>query len=222
MTYPKFKTSSLEPPLILIQNVSCYLTAAATNQPLLEVATHSPSNEPAKNLNKVPTGSEETKWSLLNHHPLESNSDSDHAKDLETLQSKNKEVENKAVKSSEEAVGSTVGSSSSAGSLVFGIILAMILISSVLFVGVKKLEAIRRRREYRWVFNIRILYLFQSSLFFTLSVCLYTSKYLLSKKTLHFEIPSTFQKKWVGFKTEAIKKIALKFINPFTLFQANE
>ena len=78
-------------------------------------------------------------------------------KDLETLKSSNnREMENKGVKSSEEAVGSTVGSSSSAGSLIFGVILAMILISSVLFVGVKKIEAIRRRREYRWVFNIRI------------------------------------------------------------------
>ena len=105
-------------------------------------------------MNKVPTGSEETKWSLLNH-PLESSSDSDHAKDLETLKSKNEEMENKEVKSSKEVVSST-GGSSSAGSLVFGVILAMILISSVLFVGVKKIEAIRRRREYRWVFNIRI------------------------------------------------------------------
>ena len=129
---------------------------STTNQPLLEVATHPPSNGPAKNLNKVPSGSEETKWSLLNHKPVSSSSsDSDHAKDLENLQSKNKKVETKGVKSSEETVGST-GGSSSAGSLIFGVILAMILISSVLFVGVKKIEAIRRRREYTWVFNIRI------------------------------------------------------------------
>jgi len=109
-------------------------TKTTTEHPVL---THAPSNLHGKNVNNVtPTGSGAGSGPrLLVHH---GSSDGDHANDLKTLQ-------NKPANDSK----ASEGGSTSVASMVFGVILAMILVSVVLFVGFKRLDAIRRRREYR-------------------------------------------------------------------------
>ena len=106
-----------------------------TEQPV--VVTNS--NEPAKNVNQV----SEQSSRLLVHS---GGGIDDHVEDLKNVGGGKpvKTVETVSSREEEE-------SSSSLGSMVFGAILAVMLVSVVLFVGVKRLDAIRRRREYRCV-----------------------------------------------------------------------
>lgn len=111
-----------------------------TDQPVL---THAPSNEPGKNVNQV---KEQDKTESGGGSKLLVHTDSgssDHAGDLKSLPTK-------PVKTEATAAGAdTAETGHSLGTMIFGVILAMILVSVVLFVGLKRLDAIRRRREYR-------------------------------------------------------------------------